>query len=233
MVSMPDSPRRRSRNGPGGCRVHHPMPCACRRRTDRVGLGHGHAAPLNDDVIMSMHAVRNSAACPLTSRWHVLGSGARRVRDTSLRETQWKCSTTTAASTAMRAASFRSSICNAGPLNIFSSPVTDACREGFEKLAGDRSIRVVMLRRPEREEHDRRRRHQGDGEARPEVRRSLHHATARPLRGRAAVSGARHRAACPAGASAAASKSPPPAISGLRPMTPNSACRRCVSASPR
>ena len=36
-----------------------------------------------------------------------------------------------------------------------------------------------------------------------------------------------------AGASAADSKSPPPAISGLPPMTPSSACRRCVSASPR
>ena len=49
--------------------------------------------------------------------------------------------------------------------------------------------------RPEREEHDRRRRHQGDGEARPEIRGSLHHPAARPLRGRAPFPGTRDRAA--------------------------------------
>ncbi|MEY9184116.1 enoyl-CoA hydratase/carnithine racemase [Bradyrhizobium sp. USDA 313] len=37
-------------------------------------------------------------------------------------------------------------ICNAGPLNILGSPVTDAVREGLQKLASDRSIRVVVLR---------------------------------------------------------------------------------------
>ena len=37
-------------------------------------------------------------------------------------------------------------ICNAGPLNILASPVTDAVREGLQQLASDRSIRVVVLR---------------------------------------------------------------------------------------
>ncbi len=39
----------------------------------------------------------------------------------------------------------RLSICNAGSLNILSSAVTDGVREGFEKLAGDRDIRAVIL----------------------------------------------------------------------------------------
>ena len=39
----------------------------------------------------------------------------------------------------------RLSICNAGSLNILSSAVTDGVREGFEKLAGDESIRAVIL----------------------------------------------------------------------------------------
>src|SRR4029078_7997649 len=39
----------------------------------------------------------------------------------------------------------RLSICNAGTLNILSSAVTDGVREGFEKLAGDKEIRVVIL----------------------------------------------------------------------------------------
>ena len=39
----------------------------------------------------------------------------------------------------------RLSICNAGSLNILSSAVTDGVREGFEKLAGDREIRAVIL----------------------------------------------------------------------------------------
>jgi enoyl-CoA hydratase len=39
----------------------------------------------------------------------------------------------------------RLAICNAGSLNILSSAVTDGVREGFEKLAGDRSIRAVIL----------------------------------------------------------------------------------------
>src|SRR5919198_6179102 len=39
----------------------------------------------------------------------------------------------------------RLSICNAGALNILSSAVTDGVREGFERLAGDRSIRAVIL----------------------------------------------------------------------------------------
>jgi enoyl-CoA hydratase len=39
----------------------------------------------------------------------------------------------------------RLTICNAGSLNILSSAVTDGVREGFEKLAGDRDIRVVIL----------------------------------------------------------------------------------------
>src|SRR6266511_4422112 len=39
----------------------------------------------------------------------------------------------------------RLSICNAGTLNILSSAVTDGVREGFEKLAGDKSIRAVIL----------------------------------------------------------------------------------------
>ncbi|MDD1528288.1 enoyl-CoA hydratase [Bradyrhizobium sp. WBOS7] len=37
-------------------------------------------------------------------------------------------------------------ICNAGPLNILGSPVTDAVREGLQQLGSDRSIRVVVLR---------------------------------------------------------------------------------------
>src|SRR5258705_12919414 len=39
----------------------------------------------------------------------------------------------------------RLSICNAGSLNILSSAVTDGVREGFEKLAGDRDIRAIIL----------------------------------------------------------------------------------------
>jgi enoyl-CoA hydratase/carnithine racemase len=39
----------------------------------------------------------------------------------------------------------RLSICNAGSLNILSSAVTHDVREGFEKLAADRSIRAVIL----------------------------------------------------------------------------------------
>src|SRR5689334_21941808 len=39
----------------------------------------------------------------------------------------------------------RLSICNAGSLNILSSAVTDGVRDGFEKLAGDKSIRAVIL----------------------------------------------------------------------------------------
>lgn len=39
----------------------------------------------------------------------------------------------------------RLTICNAGSLNILSSPVTDGVREGFEKLAGDTDIRAVIL----------------------------------------------------------------------------------------
>ena len=39
----------------------------------------------------------------------------------------------------------RLAICNAGSLNILSSAVTDGVREGFEKLAGDKSIRAVIL----------------------------------------------------------------------------------------
>jgi enoyl-CoA hydratase/carnithine racemase len=39
----------------------------------------------------------------------------------------------------------RLTICNAGSLNILSSAVTNGLREGFEKLAGDRTIRAVIL----------------------------------------------------------------------------------------
>ena len=39
----------------------------------------------------------------------------------------------------------RLAVSNAGSLNILSSAVTDGVREGFEKLAGDKSIRVVIL----------------------------------------------------------------------------------------
>src|SRR5438046_1682758 len=39
----------------------------------------------------------------------------------------------------------RLSICNAGPLNILSSAVTDGVREVFEKLAGDNDIRAIIL----------------------------------------------------------------------------------------
>ncbi|WP_027579652.1 enoyl-CoA hydratase [Bradyrhizobium sp. Ai1a-2] len=39
----------------------------------------------------------------------------------------------------------RLTVCNAGSLNILSSAVTDGVREGFEKLAGDRDIRAVIL----------------------------------------------------------------------------------------
>jgi len=39
----------------------------------------------------------------------------------------------------------RLSICNAGTLNILSSAVTDGVREGFEKLAGDKDIRAIIL----------------------------------------------------------------------------------------
>src|SRR5258707_15437853 len=39
----------------------------------------------------------------------------------------------------------RLTICNAGSLNILSSAVTNGVREGFEKLAADRTIRAVIL----------------------------------------------------------------------------------------
>ena len=39
----------------------------------------------------------------------------------------------------------RLTICNAGSLNILGSAVTDGVREGFQKLAGDRDIRAVIL----------------------------------------------------------------------------------------
>jgi enoyl-CoA hydratase/carnithine racemase len=39
----------------------------------------------------------------------------------------------------------RLTICNAGSLNILGSAVTDGVREGFERLAGDRDIRTVIL----------------------------------------------------------------------------------------
>src|SRR6201994_4968188 len=39
----------------------------------------------------------------------------------------------------------RLTICNAGSLNILGSPVTNGVREGFEKLASDKTIRVVIL----------------------------------------------------------------------------------------
>jgi len=39
----------------------------------------------------------------------------------------------------------RLSICNAGSLNILGSAVIDAVREGLQKLAADRSIRVLVL----------------------------------------------------------------------------------------
>ena len=39
----------------------------------------------------------------------------------------------------------RLAVSNAGSLNILSSAVTDGVREGFEKLATDRSVRVVIL----------------------------------------------------------------------------------------
>src|ERR1700759_3205010 len=39
----------------------------------------------------------------------------------------------------------RLTICNAGSLNILGSPVTDGVREGFEKLAPDKTIRAVIL----------------------------------------------------------------------------------------
>src|ERR1700760_807899 len=39
----------------------------------------------------------------------------------------------------------RLAICNAGSLNILGSAVITAVREGIEKLAGDRTIRVVIL----------------------------------------------------------------------------------------
>jgi enoyl-CoA hydratase len=39
----------------------------------------------------------------------------------------------------------RLAVCNAGSLNILSSTVTDGVREGFEKLAGDKNIRAVVL----------------------------------------------------------------------------------------
>src|SRR4051812_14114866 len=39
----------------------------------------------------------------------------------------------------------RLTICNAGPLNILGSTVIDGVREGLEKLAGDRTIRALIL----------------------------------------------------------------------------------------
>src|SRR3981081_1722285 len=39
----------------------------------------------------------------------------------------------------------RLTICNAGSLNILSSAVTNGVREGFEKLATDRTVRAVIL----------------------------------------------------------------------------------------
>ena len=77
------------------------------------------------------------ARLPLTSRRNVLGSGANRQNKSG--KTKWKCSIPIAASTATSRGVVRLSICNAGSLNILSSAVTDGVREGFEKLAGDRT----------------------------------------------------------------------------------------------
>jgi hypothetical protein len=66
----------------------------------------------------------------------------------------------------------RLTISNAGSLNILGTSVINAVREGLETLAKDESIRGLV---PERKKHDRRRRHQGNGEARPEIGGEIHH----------------------------------------------------------
>ena len=80
---------------------------------------------------------------PLTSRRNVLGSGANRQNKSG--KTKWKCSIPIAAVDRDSRGVVRLSICNAGSLNILSSAVTDGVREGFEKLAGDKGIRAVIL----------------------------------------------------------------------------------------
>ena len=114
----------------------------------------------------------------------------------------------------------RLSICNAGSLNILSSAVTDGVREGFEKLAGDKDIRAVILAGQSEKSMI------GGADIKEMAR--LDQKSAEPC----AISRLPSSHGCPAGASAVASKSPPPAISGLPPTTPDSVCPKYASASP-
>ena len=87
---------------------------------------------------------RNALArLPLTSRRNVLGSGANRQKQ--VRENKMEMLNPHCGVDRDDRGVVRLSICNAGSLNILSSAVTDGVREGFEKLAGDKDIRAVIL----------------------------------------------------------------------------------------
>ena len=123
-------------------------------------------------------------------------------------------------------------ICNAGSLNILGSPAINGLREGLTQLAAEPQIRVLVLKGGSEKSLI--------GGADIKEMAGLDQASAeafitglRDLCEAVRVFPAPVIARLPAGASAADLKLPPPVMSGLRRMTPSSACPRCASASPR
>jgi enoyl-CoA hydratase/carnithine racemase len=126
----------------------------------------------------------------------------------------------------------RLTICSAGSLNILGSAVTNGVRDGFEKLATDRTIRAVILAGQSEKSMI------GGADIKEMVKLDQNSAEAFITRLRDLCEAVRQFPApviarLPGWCSAAASKSPPPAISVLPRMMPISACRRSRSASPR
>jgi Enoyl-CoA hydratase/carnithine racemase len=122
----------------------------------------------------------------------------------------------------------RLSICNAGSLNILGSAVINGVREGFETLAGDQTIRAVILAGQSEKSMI------GGADIKEMAKLDQTSAEAFITRLRDLCEAVRQFPApgshdCPAGASAVGWKSPPPAISGLPPMMLISACPRSRS----
>src|SRR5215213_4628421 len=88
-------------------------------------------------------ATASPARLPLTSRRNVPGSDVNRPEQA--RKNKMEMLNTHCGIDRDGRGVVRLSICNAGSLNILSSAVTDGVREGFEKLAGDKGIRAVIL----------------------------------------------------------------------------------------
>jgi enoyl-CoA hydratase len=103
------------------------------------------AAPLNDDrhFTTAYSAMQRPIRLPLTSRRNVpevASSPSKQARKNKMEMLNPHCGIDRDDRGVVRL-----SICNAGSLNILSSAVTDGVREGFEKLAGDKDIRAVVL----------------------------------------------------------------------------------------